>query len=79
MIKEIRFAEATHYKGRNGVGNQVGIQILDTPNFPIQLRPINSRDETTESCLISVSRDALPALIDQLTQIANEEANAWRH
>jgi hypothetical protein len=70
-MTRIAFDQPTRFSslGRNGHIKTHGIEVTDMGNgewAEIQIVPVTSRGKPTESCRLSIRKDALPALIDVL-------------
>lgn len=65
MTIDIPYEHLTHFKGRNGVADQKGVQVLAVEGFPVELRPLNTRG-VSDSAQLRVEATAIPALIEAL-------------
>ena len=68
MIKQVTFAEPTHFQGRNGYFKCTGIEILTYKETnDITLWPITSKGKAG-NCCIEIPKNKISELITQLRE-----------
>lgn len=65
-------SEDSFYRGRNGYGKLKGLNV-DREFSGVVIRPINSKGDTSNSCVLPIPDDILPALIEALKAQVGKE------
>ncbi len=74
MIQEIKFSKNTYSKGRNGIVNTSGLEVIKCAGSGnVMLSPITSKGKASGACFIEIPKSSIGDIVLGMTKATNTD------